>query len=119
MVPHGKVCYLEIPAVDIEASAHFYSTVFGWRLRRRGDGSLAFDDIDGGNGVSGTWVTGRPASTQAGVLVWIMVDDVAKTLEAIVTAGGAVVDPITPQGPGEFIATFADLAGNVLGVGQQ
>src|SRR5437870_11004566 len=35
------------------ASAEFYSTIFGWKVRRRGDGELAFDDT---GGVSGTWV---------------------------------------------------------------
>jgi uncharacterized protein len=43
-VANGKVCYLEIPAVDVERSADFYRDVFGWAIRRRGDGALAFDD---------------------------------------------------------------------------
>jgi predicted enzyme related to lactoylglutathione lyase len=117
-IPHGKVCYLQIPAADVERSAEFYSTVFGWGLRRRGDGSLAFDDTDGSLGVSGTWVTGRPPHTAPGILVWIMVDDVAVTLDAIIAAGGDVVEPISGEAP-EFVATFRDPAGNVLGVGQQ
>ena len=48
-----------------------------------------------------------------------MVDSVAETLAAIVAAGGEVVTPLTPQGPGEAFATFRDPAGNVLGLGQQ
>jgi predicted enzyme related to lactoylglutathione lyase len=52
-MPHGKICYLEIPANTVEASADFYSSIFGWKVRRRGDGELAFDDP---GGVSGTWV---------------------------------------------------------------
>jgi predicted enzyme related to lactoylglutathione lyase len=44
---HGKTCYLEMPAVDIERSAAFYETVFGWHVRRRGDGATAFDDTTG------------------------------------------------------------------------
>jgi uncharacterized protein len=55
---HAKICYLEIPANDIRESAGFYEQVFGWKIRRRGDGSIAFDD--GVGEVSGTWVTGRP-----------------------------------------------------------
>jgi uncharacterized protein len=38
-------------------SAGFYEAVFGWNLRRRSDGEIAFDD--GVGEVSGTWVTGR------------------------------------------------------------
>jgi len=117
-IPHGKICYLQLPATDVERSARFYSTVFGWGLRRRSDGTLAFDDTDGSLGVSGTWVTDRPPSTAPGVLVWIMVDDVAAVLDAIVAAGGDVVEPISGEAP-EFVATFRDPAGNVLGVGQQ
>jgi len=28
-VPDGKICYLEIPATDVDASAAFYTKVFG------------------------------------------------------------------------------------------
>jgi uncharacterized protein len=117
-VPHGKVCYLQIPAADIERSARFYSKVFGWHLRHRDDGTVAFDDTDSAAGVSGTWVTGRPPSEVPGILVWIMVDDVAATLEAITATGGEVVDPISGQDP-EFIATYRDPSGNVLGISQE
>jgi uncharacterized protein len=33
-MPHGKICYLEIPAKTAEASADFYSSIFGWKIRR-------------------------------------------------------------------------------------
>lgn len=52
-MPHGKICYLEIPANREEDSAAFYSSIFGWKVRQRGDGNLAFDDA---GSVSGTWV---------------------------------------------------------------
>ena len=58
---NGKVCYIEIPAIDINSSAAFYKNVFDWKIRQRGDGNLAFDDNVGE--VSGTWVRGRTAST--------------------------------------------------------
>src|SRR5258708_31726118 len=60
---HGKVCYLEIPAVDVDRSAAFYSRIFGWQTRRRGDGALAFDDAVGG--VSGSVVAGGSSSPTA------------------------------------------------------
>jgi len=52
-MPHGKICYLEIPANRAEDSARFYSAAFGWRVWERGDGNLAFEDS---GGVGGTWV---------------------------------------------------------------
>ncbi len=40
-MPNGKICDLELPATDVGRSAAFYESVFGWRLRKRGDGQLA------------------------------------------------------------------------------
>ena len=64
---NGKICYIEIPAIDIARSAEFYKSVFGWRVRQRGDGSTAFDDTTGE--VSGTWVLNRPPASAPGLLV--------------------------------------------------
>jgi predicted enzyme related to lactoylglutathione lyase len=69
---NGKICYIEIPATDIARSADFYKRVFGRNVRRRGDGSTAFDDATGQ--VSGSWVLGRPPAAQPGLLVYVMVD---------------------------------------------
>src|SRR5438552_10198127 len=41
---NGKICYIEMPALDIQRSAAFYEKVFGWAIRTRGDGKIAFDD---------------------------------------------------------------------------
>jgi len=38
---NGKICYVEIPAIDVARSATFYEAVFGWGIRKRGDGSTA------------------------------------------------------------------------------
>src|SRR5438128_1388703 len=78
---NGKICYIEMPALDIRRSADFYAKVFGWKIRKRGDGATAFDDATGQ--VSATWVLGRPAASQLGLLVYIMVDSVAATIEDI------------------------------------
>jgi predicted enzyme related to lactoylglutathione lyase len=113
---NGKICYLEIPAVDINTSVSFYRDVFGWRTRQRGDGSIAFDDTAGE--VSGTWVVGRKASPDPGLLVYIMVDSVAAAVAAIIAAGGEIVQPIGMDAP-EITARFSDPAGNVFGLYQQ
>ena len=113
----GKIGYLQIPALDVERSVGFYETVFGWTIRRRSNGEAAFDDTVGE--VSGTWVTGRPPSSEPGLVVYVLVESVERTLEKIREAGGEVVTPLTPQGEGEAFATFRDPAGHVLGIGQQ
>ena len=112
----GKICYVEIPATDVARSAAFYQRVFGWNIRQRGDGSTAFDDSTGQ--VSGAWVLGRPASAQPGLLLYIMRDSVAATLETIVAQGGETVQPIGADAP-EITARFRDPAGNVVGLYQE
>src|SRR5689334_6229653 len=113
---NGKICYVELPAENIDRSAAFYAEVFRWKTRRRGDGHLAFDDAVGQ--VSGTWVQGRKPMTEPGLLVYIMVDSVAQTLEAVVASGGQVVQPIGMDAP-EITARFRDPAGNILGLYQE
>ena len=75
---NGKICYIEIPATDINTSANFYKEVFGWNVRTRGDGRLAFDD--GVGQVSGAWVLNRKPMTEVGLLIYVMVDSVADTI---------------------------------------
>jgi uncharacterized protein len=113
---NGKICYLEIPAADIATSAEFYQRVFGWQIRTRGDGSVAFDDSVGE--VSGTWTLGRKPMVEVGLLIYIMVDSVAATIEAVVANGGKLVQPIGADAP-EITARFTDPAGNVIGLYQQ
>ena len=114
---HGKICYLEIPARDVARSADFYAKVFGWTTRARGDGATAFDDTTGE--VSGAFVRGRqPWSGAPGLMVYVMVDDAAKSVAAIVANGGEIVQPIGGDAP-EITARFKDPAGNILAVYQE
>ena len=112
---NGKICYIEIPATDIARSSEFYGRVFGWNIRKRGDGSVAFDD--GVGEVSGTWVLGRPPAATPGFVIYVMVDSVANTLEGVVAAGGEIVQPIGGDAP-EITARFRDPGGNVVGLYQ-
>ncbi len=113
---NGKICYIEMPATDIARSAEFYKRVFGWNIRRRGDGATAFDDTTGQ--VSGAWVLGRPPASAPGFVIYVMVDSVAATLDAIVASGGEIVQPIGADAP-EITARFRDPGGNVIGLYQE
>jgi hypothetical protein len=112
---NGKICYIEIPSRNIARSAEFYQKVFGWKSRVRGDGATAFDDNTGE--VSGAWVLGR-APQSPGFVVYIMVDSVAVTLDAIIANGGEIVQPLGVDAP-EITARFSDPAGNVVGLYQE
>lgn len=113
---NGKICYVEIPATDVDRSAAFYKTVFGWNVRLRGDGHKAFDDTVGE--VSGAWVKGRPPAAKPGLLFYVMVDSVEATIESVVANGGVIVQPLGADAP-EITARFADPAGNVIGLYQE
>lgn len=112
----GKICYIEIPATDIQQSAAFYRQAFGWNVRERGDGSTSFDDTVGQ--VSGVWVTGRPPAAEPGFMIYIMVASAADAVSAVIAAGGEIVSPVDPDAT-EVVATFRDPAGNVLGIYQE
>lgn len=113
---NGKICYVEMPTTDIEKSAAFYQQVFGWNVRKRGDGATAFDD--GVGEVSGTWVLNRPPSTTPGLMLYIMVDNAEATVEAIVANGGEIVQALGGDAP-EITARFRDPGGNVIGIYQE
>jgi predicted enzyme related to lactoylglutathione lyase len=108
--PHGEICYLQIPALDLMKSAEFYEKVFGWRIERP---YPSFESP----GLIGQWVTDRAPAPDAGPLIWIYVSRIDETLELVSTSGGEVIEPPSADGP-RWLATIRDPAGNVLGVAQ-
>ena len=113
-MPHGKICYVEIPANGAEDSARFYSSIFGWKVRTRGDGGVSFDDT---GCVSGTWVQATDRISHQRTRTYIMVDSITDALQQIEAGGGKVVTPRTDIGSnaGAF-ATFTDPVGNEFGL---
>ncbi len=107
----GQLCYLQIPADDVELSARFYERIFGWSVEPPGAGFEA-------PGLIGQWITDRPASPEAGPVGWINVPDVARSLVDAVAAGATVREEPTPDGP-RMLASFLDPAGNLVGIFQQ
>jgi uncharacterized glyoxalase superfamily protein PhnB len=106
----GQLCYLQIPAVDVTVSAHFYARVFGWGVDSPEAGFEA-------PGLIGQWVTDRPPAPDAGPVGWIHVRDVPATLDLACDAGATVRDGPVPDGP-RLLASFADPAGNLVGIVQ-
>jgi uncharacterized protein len=113
---NGKICYVELPATDIARSSEFYQRVFGWQVRTRQNGSVAFDDTTGQ--VSGTWITGRSPASAPGILFYIMVDSVEASVAAVIQNGGEIVQKIGMDAP-EITARFRDPGGNIVGLYQE
>ncbi|MFI5185333.1 MAG: VOC family protein [Chitinophagales bacterium] len=113
---NGKICYIEMPAINVERSASFYKSVFGWNIRQRGDGATAFDDAVGE--VSGSWVLNRKPMTEVGLLFYIMVDNIEEMIRKVVDNGGKIIQPVGMDAP-EITAKFTDPAGNIVGLYQE
>ena len=111
---NGKICYIEIPSINIIRSSTFYKEVFGWTIRDDNHGNISFDDSVGE--VSGTWVVGPKPSTEIGFVISIMVDNIHETIDLITSNGGKIimVDIDSP----EKIARFTDPSGNIVGLYQ-
>jgi predicted enzyme related to lactoylglutathione lyase len=106
----GQLCYLQIPALDVTASAQFYARVFGWRVDPPEAGFEA-------PGLIGQWITDRPPAPGAGPVGWIHVGDVRATLAVARDAGATLRDGPIPDGP-RLLASFDDPAGNLVGIVQ-
>ena len=106
---YGKICYIEIPAVDIVESVLFYHEIFGWTIRKREDGKVCFDE--GLTEVSGAWLLDRKPVAKISGLISTMVNDSTATFDRIVASSGKVVQPIGKDLPG-IIALFSAPAGN-------
>lgn len=119
LLPRPRLCYLEIPAVNVGESAAFYGQVFGWNIRGRESGRPSFDDATGH--ISGAWVTGRKISSEPGVLPSIWVDSIDAVLSRVIAHGGEVVEGPHPDhaGSSSRIARFRDPARNVIGLYQE
>jgi predicted enzyme related to lactoylglutathione lyase len=111
----GGISYLRIPAPDPRRSAASYQAAFCWNLCGDPD-QPSFED--GTGHVIGHWMPELPVAGEAGVLPYIYVESVDASLEKITVLGGDVVTAPYPEGD-LWVATFRDLAGNVLGVWQR
>jgi uncharacterized protein len=116
LLSRPRLCYLEIPALDVHESAAFYEAVFGWNIRHRDTSRPSFDDATGY--VSGAWVTGREICREPGLLPYIWVDAIDAILSKVAADGGEVVENAHCDSPGStsLIATFRDPAGNLIGL---
>jgi len=64
------------------------------------------------------WAARGWASKEPGLLIYIMVDSVTTTIDAVTAHGGSIVQPIGIDAP-EVTARFSDPSGNVIGLHQE
>lgn len=116
--------WIEIRTGDIEKAAHFYESLFGWKITEKvaADGSPFWIFDTGGEPRvenlcrGGIWL--KPAGDALGVVVYILVDDIETTLKKVTELGGRIADPKSPQGRA-YKAYFTDPSGNLLGLWEE
>jgi predicted enzyme related to lactoylglutathione lyase len=113
--------WIEIRTHEIEKTAAFYQSIFGWKIKKKesADGFPVWI-IDTGDNPrvenlrrGGIWL--RPETEPAGIVVYIFVDDIDTTLQQVVELDGKVVSAKAPMGSG-YGAFFQDPSGNLLGL---
>jgi uncharacterized protein len=112
---HGRLAYIQIPALDVNESAAFCQEIFGWRIRGGSPAHLSFTDA--GGDIIGAFITDAMISTEPGVVFYVYVHGLDATLERMVAAGSKVVMPPYLEGD-VWVATLIDPAGNVIGIWQ-
>ena len=113
MNKHEKINYVEFPAIDIEATKAFFTTVFGWSFIDYGPEYTAFSNegIDGGFFKSDLIVSTENGSA----LIVFYSKDLEQTQAKIKSAGGSIIKPIFSF-PGGRRFHFGDPSGNEYAV---
>lgn len=113
MHAHEKINYVEFPARDIDATKHFFATVFGWSFVDYGPDYSAFSDagIDGG-----FFRSELSASVERGSALIVFYSRTLEQSQAkIERAGGQIIKPIFDF-PGGRRFHFSDPSGNEYAV---
>ena len=105
-----RIDYVEFPAIDIQATKQFYSTVFGWQFEDYGPDYTAFRD----GRLSGGFAKADSVAA-AGPLIVIYATNLAAIEDAVKSAGGKITKE-TFSFPGGRRFHFADPNGNELAV---
>lgn len=116
--------WVEIKTRDIEKTANFYESLFGWKIieKETAEGLDVWIFNTGGEPRvhnlqrGGIWL--RPESEPLGVVVYIVVDSIEATLKKVTELGGKVIITKTPQGPA-YRAYFTDPSGNLFGLWEE
>ncbi len=116
MSDHGKFCWYELMAPDVDAAAAFYTNVFGWSAEDSGTPGVDYRLLKQGvHGVGGLMATfeGGPSPSWTG---YVNVDD-ADAAIARAKEGGAIVhrEPTDIPGIGRF-AIFTDPQGAPIAI---
>ncbi|MDZ7290297.1 MAG: VOC family protein [candidate division KSB1 bacterium] len=112
-MPHHFI-HVEIPCTDFDKAREFYEGVFGWKTSYVPE--MDYMLFETGGGLEGGFYKSPEHAGRQGVVNYIEVEDIEKTLEAIHRHGGRTIVPQTCVAESGWFALFGDQDGNVLGL---
>lgn len=109
----GKINYIEMPSLNLEATKAFFSMAFGWSFVEYGSEYIAIDDA----GIDGGFYRSTQAATTANgsVLVVLYSNALQDTIEKVQASGGKIIKDIFSF-PGGQRFHFTDPTGNEFAV---
>ncbi|MEV6304085.1 VOC family protein [Actinoplanes sp. NPDC051861] len=110
------VAFFEIISTDAARARTFYGDLFGWSSADE-EGGYALVDTGAGETAIGGGIGQAESPDEAGVKIYVRVEDLEKSLARATELGGATLVEPTPL-PGDYgrFAVFADPDGNPVGL---
>jgi uncharacterized protein len=112
------VAFFEVISPDHERAQNFYSELFGWQVAADPEmGGYGLVDTGAGEGAIGGGIGPASEAGDAGVKIYVRVDDLDAYLDRAEKLGGKRLVPPTDL-PGDFgrFAVFTDPDGNQVGL---
>ncbi len=106
--------HIEIPCTDFEQAKIFYEGVFHWETRYMAEQDYML--FETGGELNGGFYKSPEHVGRQGVVNYLKVDDLEKTLETIERHGGKTIVPPKQVTETGWFALFGDPDGNVLGL---
>jgi predicted enzyme related to lactoylglutathione lyase len=111
--------WFEIPTTNLDRAAKFYEAALGVRMKYETFGGVPQALLLGDKGATGGALIQDPRRkpNPEGTIVYLNAGkDLDACIDRVTKAGGRVVLPKTDIGDPGFIAIFADLDGNTVGL---
>lgn len=120
----SNIAYFEVPVDDLKRARKFYSDLLGWEFMPTDvpDIPMEYWNITTGAAKEGTLNMGGMYQRQGpmgGILTYVKVDQIDKTLARVEKLGGKVINPKMTLNTVGSMATILDTEGNVIALWEQ
>jgi predicted enzyme related to lactoylglutathione lyase len=111
----NSICHIEISTTDLKKAEKFYSELFSWKVTAW-EGSSDYLMFDTGKEPGGGIMIVDKVNPGDGVLIYVLVEDIEKTLNKAKSLGGKIIKEKTEISSIGWFGLLADLDGNVIGI---